>query len=303
MDNRTEIRDFLRSRRDKVTPEQAGLPVYGSRRVAGLRRGEVAQLAGVSVEYYTRLERGSLGGVSDSVLDALARALRLDETERTHLYDLARAANATPARASAHRRAAASGVRPTLQRMLDAMPSVPVIVLNNRFDFVATNALGRALFSEMFSDPTCRENSARFAFLTTAGRSFHRDWERVARNIVGSLRVEAAKNPYDRELSNLIGELSTRSDAFRVLWGAQEVHVFREGLKRLRHPVVGDLDLEHETLVMPDESGLQIAMYGAAPGSASEDALKLLASWSATTAETGAGVDQDARAAGADSLN
>ena len=285
MDNRAEIRDFLKSRRDKVTPEQAGLPVYGSRRVAGLRRGEVAQLAGVSVEYYTRLERGSLGGVSDSVLDALAQALRLDETERTHLYDLARAANTTPARARAHRRPTATAVRPSLQRMLDAMPTVPAIVRNNRFDFVAANPLGRALFSEMYADRTCGENSARFAFLTTAGRSFHRDWERVAGNIVGSLRVEAAKHPYDRELSNLIGELSTRSDAFRVLWGAQEVHVFREGLKRLRHPVVGDLELEHETLVLPDEGGLQVAMYGAPPGSPSEDALRLLASWSATAVD------------------
>ena len=285
MDNRAEIRDFLKSRRDKVTPEQAGLPVYGSRRVAGLRRGEVAQLAGVSVEYYTRLERGSLGGVSDSVLDALAQALRLDETERTHLYDLARAANTTPARARAHRRPTATAVRPALQRMLDAMPTVPAIVRNNRFDFVAANPLGRALFSEMYADRTCGENSARFAFLTTAGRSFHRDWERVAGNIVGSLRVEAAKHPYDRELSNLIGELSTRSDAFRVLWGAQEVHVFREGLKRLRHPVVGDLELEHETLVLPDEGGLQVAMYAAPPGSPSEDALRLLASWSATAVD------------------
>ena len=294
MDNRAETRDFLKSRRDRLTPEQAGLPVYGSRRVAGLRRGEVAQLAGVSVEYYTRLERGDLGGVSDSVLDALAQALRLDETERTHLYDLARAAHSTPARA--RRRPAAAAVRPTLRRMLEAMPTVPVIVRNNRFDFVAANALGRALFSELFADPTCRANSARFALLTDAGRSFHRDWDRVAGNIVGALRVEAAKNPYDRELSNLIGELSTRSDAFRVLWGAQHVHVFREGKKLLRHPVVGDLELEHETMVLPDESGLQVAMYSATPGSASEDALKLLASWSATIAEAGAG----AGAAGAD---
>ncbi|HTJ66685.1 MAG TPA: helix-turn-helix transcriptional regulator [Actinospica sp.] len=302
MDNRAEIRDFLKSRRDRLTPTQAGLPVYGPRRVAGLRRGEVAQLAGVSVEYYTRLERGSLGGVSDSVLDALAAALRLDETERTHLYDLARGANTAPARARRHRHPPASGVRPSFQRMLDAMPSVPAIVRNNRFDFVATNALGRALFCEMFADPTCHENSARFAFLTSAGRSFHRDWERVARNVVGSLRVEAAKNPYDRELSNLIGELSTRSDEFRVLWGAQEVHVFREGLKRVRHPVVGDLELEHETLVMPDESGLQVAMYSAPPGSASEDALKLLASWSATTAGTQTATGENAPTTGADSV-
>ena len=303
MDNRAEIRDFLKSRRDRVTPEQAGLPAYGSRRVAGLRRGEVAQLAGVSVEYYTRLERGNLGGVSDSVLDGLAQALRLDDTERTHLYDLARAANTTPARA--RRRPAASGVRPSVQRMLDAMPTVPAIVRNNRFDFVAANPLGRALFAQMYADPTCAENSARFAFLSPAGRAFHLDWERVARNIVGALRVEAAKHPYDRELSNLIGELSTRSDAFRVLWGAQEVHVFREGLKRLRHPVVGDLELEHETLVLPDESGLQVAMYSAPPGSPSEDALKLLASWSATDAATDAdaATGEGARAAGAESAN
>ncbi|HWG26762.1 helix-turn-helix transcriptional regulator [Actinospica sp.] len=283
MDNRAEIRDFLKTRRDRITPEQAGLPVYGTRRVAGLRRGEVAQLAGVSVEYYTRLERGSLGGISDSVLDALARALRLDETERAHLYDLARAANTPPARA--RRRPAASGVRPTVQRMLDAMPTVPVIVRNNRFDFVAANTLGRALFSEMYADPACGANSARFCFLSPAGRRFHRDWERIARIVVGSLRVEAAKNPYDRELSNLIGELSTRSDAFRVLWGAHDVHVFRDGTKRFRHPVVGDLDLDHETMLLPDESGLQIATYTAAPGSAAEDGLKLLASWCATAAE------------------
>ncbi len=301
MDNRAEIRDFLKSRRDKVTPQQAGLPVYGARRVAGLRRGEVAMLAGVSVEYYTRLERGSLGGVSDSVLDALAQALRLDETERTHLYDLARAANATPARA--RRLVAARGVRPTMQRMLDAMATVPAIVRNNRFDFVAANPLGRALFSELFADPTCEANSARFSFLTSAGRDFYPDWERVARNVVGSLRVEAAKNPYDRELSNLIGELSTRSDAFRVLWGAHEVHVFREGLKRLRHPVVGVLELEHETMLLPDESGLQVAMYSASPGSPSEDALKLLASWSATTAATHADSAGDMRVTGAESRN
>lgn len=299
MDNRAQIRDFLKSRRDKVTPQQAGLTVYGSRRVAGLRRGEVAMLAGVSVEYYTRLERGSLGGVSDSVLDALARALGLDETERTHLYDLARAANTTPARVRP--RPTASGVRPTVQRMLNAMPSVPAIVRNNRFDFVAANPLGRALFSAMYADPTCKANSARFSFLTTEGRAFYLDWERVARNVVGALRVEAAKNPYDRELSNLIGELSTRSDAFRVLWGAQEVHVFREGLKRLRHPVVGDLELEHETMLLPDESGLQVAMYSAPPGSASEDALKLLASWSATIAEADTSPGGDTPSAGAES--
>jgi hypothetical protein len=177
-----------------------------------------------------------------------------------------------------------------MQRMLDAMPTVPAIVRNSRFDFVAANPLGRALFSEMYTDPTCGANSARFSFLSPSGRNFYLDWERIASNVVGALRLEAAKNPYDRELSNLIGELSTRSDAFRILWGAHDVHVFREGKKRLRHPVVGELELDHETLLLPDDTGLQVAMYSAPPGSASEDALKLLASWSATTTEGAAHV-------------
>ncbi|MEH0575996.1 MULTISPECIES: helix-turn-helix transcriptional regulator [Streptomyces] len=295
MDNRAEISAFLKSRRDKITPEQAGLPVYGQRRVAGLRRNEVATLAGVSVEYYTRLERGNLSGVSDSVLDALAQALRLDDTERTHLYDLARAANTTPARV--RRRTVRPAVRPSVQRIVDGMPGMPAFVKNHRFDMLVANPLGRALFSEMYADPVCGANTLRFAFLSPAARRFFVDWERIARGAVGALRVEVGKNPYDRELSNLIGELSTRSDAFRVMWGAHDVHVFHDGTKRFRHPVVGELELDFESMNLPDGSGLVVALYNAAPGSAAEDALKLLASWSATAEAA------DVRAAEADSEN
>ena len=292
MDNRAEIRAFLKTRRDKVTPEQAGLPVYGTRRVPGLRRSEVAMLAGVSVEYYTRLERGSLGGVSDSVLDALAQALRLDDTERAHLYDLARAANASPSRA---RRSAPARptVRPGVQRMLDAIPTLPAIVTNHRFDILLVNPLGRALYAPVFEDSTCGANTARFCFLSPAARQFYIDWDRIAQTAVGALRVEATKNPYDRELSNLIGELSTRSDAFRVMWGAHDVRVFRDGTKRFRHPVIGQLDLDHESMFLSSDDQIGVAVYTAAPGSAAEDGLKLLASWAATAQATPAKVDSE----------
>ncbi|MFJ1646034.1 helix-turn-helix transcriptional regulator [Streptomyces sp. NPDC088258] len=282
MDNRAESRAFLKSRRDKVTPEQAGLPVYGNRRVSGLRRSEVAMLAGVSVEYYTRMERGSLGGVSDAVLDSVARALRLDDTERGHLHDLARAASAGSARA---RRAAP--VRPVVRagvgRMLEAMPTLPVLVTNHRFDILLANPLGRALYAPVYEDPACGRNTARFCFLSPAARQFYVDWDRIARTAVGALRVAAAKDPYDRELSNLIGELSTRSDAFRVMWGAHDVRVFRDGTKRFGHPAVGQLDLDHETMFLAADDRTGVAVYSAVPGSAAEDGLKLLASWAATT--------------------
>lgn len=283
MDNRDAVSAFLRSRRDKITPEQAGLPVYGQRRVTGLRRGEVAALAGVSVEYYTRLERGNLKGVSRSVLDALAQALRLDDTERMYLYDLARAAGPAPeVRARARQRKVRLAVRPSVTRIIEGMSGMPAYVMNNRLDALAANPLGQALYSEMYADPTCDANVARFAFLNPAARRFYTDWERMARFAVGALRVEAGKSPYDRELSNLIGELSTRSDAFRVMWGSQDVHVFRESTKRLNHPVVGDLQLDQETMSLPDESGLSVVVYSAPAGTAAEDGLKLLASWSAT---------------------
>ncbi|MET7300793.1 helix-turn-helix transcriptional regulator [Embleya sp. NPDC005575] len=282
MDNRDVVGAFLRSRRDRITPGQAGLPEYGRRRVSGLRRGEVAALAGVSVEYYTRLERGNLKGVSDSVLDALARALRLDDTERMYLYDLARAAGPAPG-ARAKQRAVGPTVRPSVARIVERMPELPAYVMNNRLDTLTANPLGRALYSQMYDDPTCGANVARFAFLNAAATRFYTDWERMARFAVGALRVEAGKNPYDRELSNLIGELSTRSDAFRVMWGSHDVYVFRDSTKRLHHPLVGDMELDQETMSLPDESGLSVVVYSAPPGTPAEDGLKLLAAWTATT--------------------
>ncbi|MFC9912879.1 helix-turn-helix transcriptional regulator [Streptomyces sp. NPDC059862] len=289
MDNRAEVSAFLKSRRDKIKPEQAGLPVYGQRRVPGLRRGEVAMLAGVSVEYYTRLERGNLGGVSDSVLDALAQTLRLDETEREHLYDLARAANASPPRV--RRRPKKATVRPSVLRIIEGLHDQPAYVRNNRMDILAANPLARALHCQAFEQEPA--NPCRFVFLDPRATLFYRDWERVARDGVGVLRVEAARNPYDRELQDLIGELSTRSDTFRTLWGAHDVHVYTEGTKRFRHPVVGDLELVHESLDLPGDDGLSITVYSADPGTPTADALQLLASWAATQNQARAAAQSD----------
>lgn len=289
MDNRDAVSAFLRSRRDKVTPEQAGLPTYGLRRVSGLRRSEVATLAGVSVEYYTRLERGSLRGVSDSVLDALARALRLDDTERMYLYDLARAAGPAPRARGTRQQPVRAAVRPSVARIVAGMPGLPAFVMNNRLDTLAANPLGRALYSEMYADPVCDANVARFAFLSPAARRFYADWDRMARFAVGALRVEAGRHPHDRDLSNLIGELSTRSDAFRVMWGSHDVHVFRDATKHLHHPYVGELTLDQETMILPDESGLSVVVYSAPAASPAEDALRLLAGWSAPTSAAAPG--------------
>jgi transcriptional regulator with XRE-family HTH domain len=282
MDSRDEIRDFLASRRARISPEQAGLPVYGThRRVPGLRREEVAMLAGVSVDYYTRLERGNLSGVSESVLEALASALHLDEAERAHLFDLARAARTAPA-ARARRRAPHAGVRPSVWAMLEAMTGAPGVVRNGRLDILATNPLGRALYSELYRDPVRPANHARFAFLDPRSHSFWIDWERAADDTVGILRAEAGRNPYDRALSDLVGELSTRSEDFRSRWAAHNVRLHRTGNKLINHPVVGRLELMYDTLELPADHGLTMLVYTAEPGSSTADSLKLLASWAAT---------------------
>lgn len=293
MDNRNEIRDFLTSRRAKITPEQAGLPAYGGRRrVLGLRREEVALLAGVSVDYYTRLERGDLKGVSDSVLDAIASALHLDEPERAHLINLAQAANSTQ-RVRRGRRQAQDGVRPTIQRVLDAMTGAPAYVRNGRRDILAANRLGYALYSELYLDPARPVNVARFVFLNPRARSFFVDWSTAANDMVAALRAEAGQNPYDRELSDLVGELSTRSEEFATRWAAQNVRFHRSGIKEIHHPIVGDLHLTFEAMDLPADPGLSLIVYSAEAGSGSDDALKLLASWTADEEEpTAAAVDQ-----------
>jgi transcriptional regulator with XRE-family HTH domain len=287
VDSTSEIAEFLTSRRAKVTPEQVGLPTYGPRRVKGLRREEVASLAGVSLEYYKRLERGNAAGVSDSVLEALARALQLDDAERAHLFDLARAANPV---APKRRRSTTQKVRPVVLRMLESI-TAPAIVRNSRVDYLAANPLGRALHAPLFDSREQPANSARFTFLDPAAQDFYVDWERTAKDLVAHLRSEAGRNPYDRDLSDLVGELSTRSPDFRTWWAAHNVRYHRTGTKRLHHPVVGDLELDYEVMELPADAGLTISVYSAEPGSRWQEALDLLASWTAAPAEQPAPTD------------
>jgi transcriptional regulator with XRE-family HTH domain len=286
----TETREFLTSRRARITPQQAGLSWYSdNRRVPGLRREEVATLAGMSVDYYTRLERGNLSGVSEPVLGALARALQLDDAEKAHLFDLARAAQTT---APPRPRTTKQPVRPSVQRILDTFTS-PALLGNGRLDILAANALGRALYSEMYADPTRPVNSARFVFLDPRATTFYLDWESAATDIVAALRSEAGQNPYDRALSGLVGELSTRSEQFRTRWAAHNVRFHRTGVKHLHHPLVGDLHLDFERMDLPADPGLTVFINTPEPGSKSEQALNLLASWttSADQADRAAAVD------------
>ena len=281
VDNRNDIREFLASRRARITPERAGLPNYGGhRRVPGLRREEVALLAGVSPDYYTRLERGNLSGVSDGVLDAIARALQLDEAEHAHLTDLARASNA-PARA--RRRPAAQRIRPGVQQLLDAMTDAPAFVRNGRLDVLTANRLGHALYSPVFDNPAQPPNLARFAFLDPRATDFYPEWEDAANTTVALLHTEAGRDPYDRGLTDLVGELCTRSETFRTRWAAHDVRLHQTGTKHLRHPVVGELKLGFEAMPLPADPGLTLTAYSAEPSSPAQDALRLLASWSATT--------------------
>jgi len=280
VERNSDIREFLTSRRAKITPDRAGLPAYGSkRRVQGLRREEVAMLAGISVEYYTRLERGTTSGVSEDVLEGIARALQLDEAERAHLFDLVRAANhSRPGRS----RPAQERVRPTIQRILDAMVGVPAYVRNGRLDILSANRLGAALYAPVLEDPTGPPNMARIIFLNANATGFFASWDGIASDAVAILRAEAGRDPYDKRLSDLIGELSTRSEEFRVRWAAHNVKFHRAGAKQLHHPVVGDLELSYEALELPGDSGQRILVYTAEPGTPSQERLDLLASWSAT---------------------
>jgi transcriptional regulator with XRE-family HTH domain len=281
-DIRGDIREFLSTRRARVTPEQAGLPIYGGsrRRVPGLRREEVALLAGISTEYYTRLERGTATGISAGVIAGIAHALQLDEAERTHLLDLLRAAGTT--RRPPRRPPARQRVRPTVQRVMDSMSGTPAFLLNGRLEILTANALGYALFAPVYADPARPPNNARFVFLDPQAAGFFRDWDTVANDTVALLRAEAGRDPYDRQLSDLIGELSTRSDEFRIRWAAHDVRIHSTGIKLLHHPIVGDLDLPFESFPLAAEPNQSLLTYTAEPGSPSQDALNLLASWTAT---------------------
>ena len=275
----TEIREFLASRRARITPEQAGLRAHGGRRrVPGLRREEVALLAGISVEYYTHLERGNVRGVSEDVLDAVARALQLDEIERTHLLDLIRAAKQRPGRGQA----TVQRVRPGVQRLLDTMTEAAAFVRNGRLDVLAANRLGYALYSEALVNPDRPANLARFVFLDPQSRTFYRDWEGIADAAVGNLRAEAGRDPYDQDLTALVGELSMRSEEFRARWAAHDVRQYRSGTQPFRHPLVGDLTLSYEALEITADVGLVLIAYSAELDSPSHEALTRLANWSTT---------------------
>ena len=284
--NRDEVRDFLTTRRAKVRPDQVELPTGANRRVPGLRRAEVAMLAGVSVEYYTRLERGNLAGVSEAVLDAIAGALRLDDAERDHLLALARTASTSPAKRR-RRSTRETTVRPGLRYTLDAITGGPALIRNGRLDIIAANPLGRALHVAAYANPRRPVNLARHCFLDRdSAERFYPDWDKAADTIVAILRTEAGRDPYDKELQDLIGELCTLSEDFRVKWGAHDVRRHATGEKHFHHSVVGLLDLLFESADLAADPGWKLLIYTAAPGSAAADALTLLASWAATNEQT-----------------
>jgi transcriptional regulator with XRE-family HTH domain len=284
VDTKREIQEFLTSRRGRITPEQAGVRTFGSgaRRVPGLRREEVASLAGVSIAYYTKLERGDASGASDTVLEALARALQLDDAERAHLFDLVRAQQPVPR--VRRRRSAPLTVRPGVQRLLDRIDA-PAYVRNGRMDILAMNRLGEALYSEMLANPRRPANSARFCFLDPRATTVFVDWEESADASVAVLRAEGGRNPHDQDLTNLIGELSTQSEDFRVRWARHDVGSHDTGLKRLHHPLVGHLELSYEGMTLAADTDLVLFAFTAEAGSKSEEALNLLASWTATESE------------------
>jgi transcriptional regulator with XRE-family HTH domain len=277
MDTKTEVRDFLTSRRAKITPAEAGLTTYGTRQVPGLRREEVATLAGVSVDYYNRMERGNLAGVSDGVLQAVAGALRLDDAERAHLFDLARASRDRAA--GQRRRPARRTVRPVVEWMIDAMTGAAAFVVNSRQDILAANRLGRAFYAPVLESPAAA-NMARFTYLDPRARDFFTDWSRTAKECVAALRTQAGRNPLDRDLSDLIGELSTQSEEFAALWATHDVRLHRKTEKSFNHPVAGDLTLRYERLAVDGDPGLEIYAYIAEPGSRSAEAFNFLASYS-----------------------
>jgi transcriptional regulator with XRE-family HTH domain len=283
MDMRSEIRAFLTSRRARITPEEAGLAASGRRRVPGLRREEVAVLAGVSAPYYTRLERGDMHGVSDSVLDAVARALELDDAERAHLFDLARAAEPTVTRRRIRR--AKQPIRPSVQHIIDAITGAAAFVRNDRLDILAANTLGYALYCEMFAGQRRPANTARFIFLDSRAGEFYPDWNKAANDSVAVLRASVGRDLHDRCLSDLVGELSTKSDEFRTRWAQHHVRQHITGMKHFRHPVVGDLSLTYDRLDLVPDPALTTLTYTAEPGSRDEETLRLLGSWAVTQDE------------------
>lgn len=281
MDNRAEVSEFLRTRRDRLTPEQAGIIRGGRRRVPGLRREELAMLAGISVDYVAKMERGNLTGVSLEIIGALARALQLDDAETAHLHDLHRAATPTTGRRRPPQSPSPT-VGETLQRFLDAITGTPVWVTNQRSDYVAGNVLGEALLTPVLEDPAARRNNALFTFLSPAARVFYPEWDIGADSVVASLRTRAGPSPHDKPLTDLIGELVTRSDDFRQRWARHDVRFHRGGTKRIHHPAVGDLEFDYEAFTLPSDPALTLFAYTTKSGSSSEERVRLLGSLAAT---------------------
>jgi transcriptional regulator with XRE-family HTH domain len=282
MDNRDEVREFLISRRAKVTPDQVDIAAGAGRRVAGLRRSEVAMLAGVSVEYYSRIERGTLGGVSEAVLDSIAKALLLDSAEREYLFGLARGAAAAATPRARRTSPKPWTPRPVLQQALDSIELGPAFVRNGRMDILATNLLGRAFYDDVFRSEGEVPNLARFNFLDDRSRIFYPDWDLASDTSVAILRTEAGRNPHDKALHDLIGELSTRSDEFRTRWAKHNVRRHGSGTKNFHHTAIGDITLSYEGMELTADPGLSFLIYTADPGSESSEKLRLLASWAAT---------------------
>ncbi|CAM4200986.1 helix-turn-helix transcriptional regulator [Kibdelosporangium persicum] len=281
----TELREFLRSRRAKITPEEAGLPTLpGTRRVPGLRREEVAQLAGVSVDYYVRLERGKSVNVSESVLDALARALRLNDVERAHLFTVAR-----PTRRA--RPLPPQRVRPGLRLVLESLPDVPVMLVGRRMDVLGVNKLAAALYKDFDAAPPHERNVVRYMFLDPAARELYVDWADGARSAVASLQFYAGQHPHDPQLAALVGELSVRDKDFRRWWADHDVFRHGHGSKKLHHPVVGELTVFYESLIPREDPDVMLSMHTVEPGSPSAQKLRLLASWAASDVDAEQGVD------------
>ena len=284
MDSKSDIRDFFVTRRARISPEQANLPSHGTRRVPGLRREEVAALAGVSVDYYNRLERGNLAGVSEAILESIANALQLDDAERLHLHRLARAASPVPRARPAQKRPKLSA---SLQRVLDGMTGVAAIIRNGRMDLLAANMLGRALYSPAYDAEPDTPNLARFAFMNPAAHDLYPDWDGAANVAVALLRTEAGRTPGNATLNALVGELSTQSEEFRRRWASHNVRNHYSGTKTFHHSAVGDLVLAYDVLELPGDAGLSMTAYTAEPASPSADNLALLASWAATNVDNG----------------
>ncbi len=289
MDHNAELKEFLRTRRARLRVED--LEIGGSgrvRRVPGLRREEVAQLAGVSVDYYTRLEQGRHLNVSDEVLDAVARALRLDEVERSYLFQIAR----VQTRRARRRPAPVQRVRPGIRRVLETLDDVtPAFVFGRRMDLLAANRLARALLGDFEALPPRDRNLLRFTFLDESARELYTDWEDVARDNVAILRLDAGRHPDDPLLTELVGELAVKSEEFRRWWADHNVRERTHGVKRYHHPMVGDLQVNYESVAVLGDPDQTLCIYTADPGSPSETALRLLANWTGTTAAPPAGAD------------